>query len=290
MTDLATEPGRATGEPPAVEAPVPGPAPAPPLSPAAPERGTTTAYALGCLGAVLAGLGLALGSGAVPVGAPPWRPTAFWIVFAAVLLPTGRLADRRGHRAVFLAGTGLSAAGSLLSLFTETGPVLDGARLLQAAGVAALMPPSLVLVLTARSQSNRAQAARQVTRSEAARSQASAAGCWAAVAAVAAVAGALLGTEYASRLVWAAPAAIGLVALVLSWRVVPAAPAALRPLGPDLAGAGISVAAVALLVLGVRWGSDWGWTPPRVLGVLLAALGLAGASAVRSPVRLRSSA
>lgn len=75
-----------------------------------------------------------------------WALTAYGILFAALLVPSGRMADRYGRRRIFrigLAVFGLSSAACALAPSVLT-PVL--ARAAQGAGAALIIPPSLGLL------------------------------------------------------------------------------------------------------------------------------------------------
>ncbi|MCW3039795.1 MAG: transporter, partial [Solirubrobacterales bacterium] len=76
-----------------------------------------------------------------------WVLNAYNVVFAALLIPAGRLADRAGRRRVFFGGLGVFVVGSLLCGLAPTAELLIAARVLQAAGAAALIPASLGLAL-----------------------------------------------------------------------------------------------------------------------------------------------
>ncbi len=78
-----------------------------------------------------------------------WVLNAYTIVFAALLIPAGKIADRVGHRRVFLAGSALFTSASMACGLAPTAEVLIAFRTLQAAGAAALIPASLALVLQA---------------------------------------------------------------------------------------------------------------------------------------------
>src|SRR3954470_4073368 len=76
-----------------------------------------------------------------------WILNAYNIVFAALLVPAGRLADRVGRRRLFLGGmVGFLLASAACGLASSV-EVLVAARVVQAAGAAALVPTSLALVL-----------------------------------------------------------------------------------------------------------------------------------------------
>src|SRR5918994_1256258 len=72
-----------------------------------------------------------------------WVLNAYTIVFAAVLIPAGKLADRIGHRKVFLAGSTVFTAASMACGLAPTAELLIVFRIVQAVGAAALIPSSL---------------------------------------------------------------------------------------------------------------------------------------------------
>src|SRR3954462_6289946 len=76
-----------------------------------------------------------------------WILNAYAIVFAALLVPAGRSADRLGRRRSFLAGLALFTFASALSAAAPSVELLVAARVLQAVGAAAVFPTSLALVL-----------------------------------------------------------------------------------------------------------------------------------------------
>src|SRR5256886_11368295 len=78
-----------------------------------------------------------------------WVLTAYTIVFAAVLVPAGRWADRIGRRRLFSAGLVLFSFGSVLCGLAPGVAALIAARVIQAAGAGAMVPASLSLLLAA---------------------------------------------------------------------------------------------------------------------------------------------
>jgi EmrB/QacA subfamily drug resistance transporter len=106
-----------------------------------------------------------------------WILDVYAIVLAALLLPAGRAADSIGRRECFLAGLAVFGAASLGCAMAPDLLALIACRALQAAGAAVLMPTSLGLAL-------------QVFPS---RQRGTAVGVWAAVGAVAAGSGPVVG-------------------------------------------------------------------------------------------------
>ena len=78
-----------------------------------------------------------------------WVLNAYTITFAALLVPAGKLADRVGHKRVFLLGSALFTIASAACALAPTVEVLVAFRIVQAVGAAALIPSSLALVMGA---------------------------------------------------------------------------------------------------------------------------------------------
>jgi len=78
-----------------------------------------------------------------------WVLNGYTAVYAALLVPAGRVADRAGRRRVFLQGLLVFTLGSLACGVARTPLLLIGGRILQAIGGAQLTPTSLALVLSA---------------------------------------------------------------------------------------------------------------------------------------------
>src|SRR3954465_2488193 len=137
-----------------------------------------------------------------------WILNAYNIVFAALLVPAGRLADRTGRRRTFIAGMVTFLAASVAAGLAPTVEVLVVARIVQAAGAAALVPTSLALLLPEFALEQRATAT----------------GIWGAMGAIAAAVGPSLGgtlVEVAGwRWVFFVNLAIGLPALIPARRLL----------------------------------------------------------------------
>ncbi|MEV5973699.1 MFS transporter [Streptomyces sp. NPDC051921] len=85
--------------------------------------------------------------GFTPVGLS-WIVNAYLIAFGALLLLSGRLGDLLGRKRVFLAGTGLFTAASLLAGAATSPGVLIAARFLQGVGSAMASAVSLGILVT----------------------------------------------------------------------------------------------------------------------------------------------
>ncbi|MFD6396417.1 MFS transporter [Nocardia sp. NPDC060249] len=197
-----------------------------------------------------------------------WVLNLYAIVFAALLVPAGRLGDRGGNRATFLTGLAIFVIGSALCSAAWNVESLIAFRVVQAVGCALLTPSSLALVLAATPPQRRAGAVR----------------LWVAFGGLGAALGPVLGgvlVDIDWRWVFLVNVPIGLAAFVIGVRKLPCPPAAGGPL-PDLLGAGALIGAVGSLILAVVQGPDWGWTSTGVLAAFGVAIVLAVVFAVSS--------
>src|SRR3954451_7123351 len=230
-----------------------------------------------CAGVVLASLDLFIVNVALPdmgadlcaagLGDLSWVLIGSAMVYAALLVLFGRLADRHRRARGFLLGvavfTAASAACGLATSVTMLGPF----RLVQAAGAALLTPTSLSLVLATAAPDRRASSVR----------------AWTAVGGLAAALGPVVGGLLAAaswRWVFLVNVPIGLAALVVGWRRLPAVPGHPTP-RPDAAGALLLTAGVGALTLGLVKGGEWGWGSGATVAVLASAAAALAAFALR---------
>jgi EmrB/QacA subfamily drug resistance transporter len=186
------------------------------------------------------------------LGALSWVLNAYAIVFAALLVVAGRLADRSGHRRGFILGLAVFTVGSILCALSPGVGWLVASRVIQAAGAAVLMPTSLALLLATTPPQRRAGVVR----------------AWSAVGGVAAALGPVLGgllVELDWRWVFLINIPVGVFALVASTRVLPDVRGQEAGPLPDILGAAILTVAVGALALGLVRADDWGWTSANVI-------------------------
>src|SRR5262245_13456417 len=182
-----------------------------------------------------------------------WILNAYAIVFAAALVPAGRLADRFGRRRFFFAGLLVFLAASVVCGAAGSVEVLIGARVVQAVGGAMLVPASLALVLPEFPLERRATAT----------------ALWGATGAVAAAAGPSLGGVLVDwqgwRAVFYVNLLIGLPAVVPARRILRESREPQMAF-PDAVGAALLAAGVGALALGIVQGPSWHWGSARVIG------------------------
>src|SRR5215475_10336392 len=154
-----------------------------------------------------------------------WVVTAYVLLSGGLVLLGGRASDLVGRRRVFLAGLAVFTAASLASGLAPSAGALIAARAGQGLGAALLTPAALSIITTAYSGAQRAAAL----------------STWAALgsggAAAGVLAGGVLTTWLGWRSVFLVNVPVGVVAGLLSLRLVPRSAAAAR-VGPDAAAPG----------------------------------------------------
>ncbi|WP_426573158.1 DHA2 family efflux MFS transporter permease subunit [Aquihabitans sp. McL0605] len=188
-----------------------------------------------------------------------WVLNAYTITFAALLVPAGKLADRVGHKRIFLLGTALFTFGSAACAVAPTIGLLNTFRVIQAMGAAAVIPASLALVMRAFPRDRLPVAV----------------AIWGAMGAAAGAVGPTLGAVIVDSVGWRwvflinVPIGIGVVLVGLRVLQESTDPDARIP---ALLGVVLIAAAAALASLAVVQTSDWGWIDPRTLGALALSL------------------
>jgi EmrB/QacA subfamily drug resistance transporter len=191
-----------------------------------------------------------------------WVLNAYTIVFAAALVPAGRLADRVGRRRCFLVAVVVFTVASAACGVAPNPAVLVAARAAQALGAATMIPSSLALVLQTFPRPRVPVAV----------------GIWGAVGATAGAIGPSLGAFIVDGAGWRwafyLNLPVGIVALVLGLRVLPEGREERPGPLPDPLGALMLVVGMALLALGVVQADSWGFGSPSTLGAIAGGLGV----------------
>lgn len=184
-----------------------------------------------------------------------WVLNAYTIVFAALLIPAGKVADRVGHRRVFLGGSALFTAASVACGLAPTAEALIAFRIVQAMGAAALIPSSLALVMHAfpRDQIPKAVA------------------IWGAAGAVAGALGPTLGAAIVEGMGWRwafyLNLPVGVFTVVAGARTVRESSDPETRV-PSAIGVVLVASAAGVLSYGVVESDRFGWTGLRTLAVL----------------------
>jgi EmrB/QacA subfamily drug resistance transporter len=227
----------------------------------------TTVLVIACAGVMLASVDLFIVNVALPqiardlhapnLGELSWVLNGYAVVYASLLVFFGRLADRYRRDRAFLLGVGVFTVASAACAISTSVGMLIAFRVVQAAGAALLTPTSLGLVLASFEPDRRQGAVRT----------------WTAVGGLAAAIGPVVGGLLVAaswRWVFLVNVPIGIAALAVGWRRLPALPghAVERP---DPLGVVLATAGVGLLTFGLIKGPDWGWATSRTDSILVVA-------------------
>lgn len=189
-----------------------------------------------------------------------WINSLYSVVFAALLLTSGRLGDRFGRRRLMLAGIFIFMLGSILAAIASTGDLLIASRAVQGVGGALVLPSTLSTVnATFRG-----------------RDRAAAFGVWGAVMSGAAAIGPLLGGFLTKVAAWPwifwVNIPLGTGVLIAAMRFVPETKNEREGSDFDVLGPVLSALGFGALVFGLIEGTSLGWWQPKApfaLGSLL---------------------
>ncbi|MCB0995894.1 MAG: MFS transporter, partial [Acidimicrobiales bacterium] len=197
-----------------------------------------------------------------------WVVSAYTIVFGAILVPAGRLADRLGRRSVFFTGLVVFATGSILAGSAPWLWMLIAGRAVQGIGAACITPASLALLIDASPVSERAAAT----------------SFYSGVSSIGAASGPSIGALVVEASSWRLAFFLGLPVLVVSWllgrRSLPRSVRISDAELPDLLGAALVVLAMTAVSFGIVQSRTWGWGDARVWGSF-------GVAAIVAPLFVR---
>lgn len=191
-----------------------------------------------------------------------WVLNAYTVVYAAMLIPAGGLADKHGRKRVFLVGVALFLAASIACGLAVSVAWLVAARVLQAMGAALLTPASLSLVLAAFPPTKRAVAV----------------SLWGAVGGLAAAAGPSLGSFVIASFGWQwafyLNVPLGMLAIWRGATLLTESKQLTRGGALDLVGMGLLIVGIGTLALSIVQADSLAWSHHELLGA--AGIGLVG--------------
>ena len=190
--------------------------------------------------------------------------TTVYLLTSTISIPFyGKLSDLYGRRPMLLAGIAIFVAGSALSAISQEMWQLVFFRAIQGLGAGALVPIAMAVIGDLYAPADRAKPQ----------------SLFGVVFALAVVIGPALGGFLTESLSWhwvfLVNVPLGAVAFAIIWRTLPAIRGKQGPIRFDWAGAGVLIAAMASLLVGLANKAHGQWTDPAVGG--LVALGAIGA-------------
>ncbi|MFF2330102.1 MULTISPECIES: MFS transporter [unclassified Streptomyces] len=204
-----------------------------------------------------------------------WVVNAYLIAFGSLLLLAGRLGDLIGHKRMFVAGTAVFTAASLLAGAAASPAVLIAARFLQGLGSAMASAVGLGILVTLFTEP------RERARAIAVFSFTGAAG-----ASIGQVLGGVLTDALDWHWIFFINLPIGLATLAVAVRVLPVGRGLGRRAGADVIGALLVTTGLMLGIYTVVRVEEHGWTSAPTLGLgALAVVLLAGFAARQATAR-----
>src|SRR6266851_1861707 len=207
------------------------------------------------------------------LGGLEWVASAYVLVFASLLLAGGRLADLYGRKRMFLAGTAVFTAASLVSGLARGEGVLLAGRVAQGAG-AALAAPTALAIISAMFPGERERSR--------------AVGAWSGVTALAValavalgpLAGGFISQHWQWGWIFFINVPLGLLTLALGAAAISESRGHGVSRSVDLPGLGSATLALAALAYALIQGHQAGWTSPAILACFSAATAAGGVFAV----------
>ena len=194
-----------------------------------------------------------------------WIVTGYALVFAALLITGGKLADMFGRRRIFIIGLAIFSLASLACGLAPNAGFLIGARGVQGVGAALMSPATLSIITATFPPKQRGQAI----------------GIWAGVSALALAIGPLVGGLIVDNIGWNwiffVNVPIGALGIVVSQLVIKESRDTSHEQSIDLPGLLTSGLALFALSYGLIEGNRHGWASGEILGLFAAAAVLLGA-------------
>src|SRR5436190_1008369 len=188
-----------------------------------------------------------------------WIVTAYALVFAALLITGGKLADLIGRRKIFVVGLAVFTLSSLACGLAPSANFLIGARAVQGVGAALMNPASLSIITSRFPPKERGQAI----------------GIWAGVSALALAIGPLVGGLIVDNINWNwiffINVPVGVVGIIVSQLVIKESRDTSHEQSVDLPGLVTSSAGLFALTYALIEGNRHGWTSAEILGLFAAA-------------------
>lgn len=189
-----------------------------------------------------------------------WVISAFAVTQVTFMLLGGRLADRIGRRRIFITGLAIFGIGAGLSAVAPGINLVIAARVIQAIGVALMIPSSLAAVLPLYPKEQHG----------------SVVSLWSSMgvlgAAAAPTVAAVLLEVSSWRFVFAIVVPIALAGIVLASMVMADDTVVERPPPLDLLGTVTGTMAIGGATFVIVQGRAWGWSDPRIIAVFIAAV------------------
>src|SRR6195256_2378059 len=188
-----------------------------------------------------------------------WIVTGYALVFAALLITGGKLADMFGRRKIFIIGLAIFSLSSLACGLAPNAGFLIGARMVQGVGAALMNPATLSIITATFPPRQRGQAI----------------GIWAGVSALALAIGPLIGGLIVDNINWHwifyVNVPVGVLGIIVSRWVIAESRDTSHEQSIDLPGLLTSGGALLALSYALIEGNQRGWGSPEIIGLFVGA-------------------
>ena len=186
-----------------------------------------------------------------------WITDSYLLVFAGLLLAAGSLGDRFGRKRALLGGLVVFAIGSIMSALSDSATALIVSRAVMGIGAAAIMPTTLSILTNIFPADERPKAI----------------AAWAAVSGLGIALGPISGGFLIEHFSWNSIFLVNLpivAACLIAGLVL--VPESRDPASPklDLAGTGLSIAGLSVIVWALIEAPEHGWGSATILGAFAA--------------------
>jgi EmrB/QacA subfamily drug resistance transporter len=189
-----------------------------------------------------------------------WVISAYMIAVGAAMIPGGRLGDLRGHRRIVVAGLAVFGGASLVCGLSSSYGLLIGFRALQGLGAAALFTVSVAAASNAVASDHRALAI----------------GALFGIANIGTALGPFIGGLLTEQLSWRwvffLNVPLTAIAIFCCLRWLPSMPPAGARVRIDWLGLILVSSGIVAVAYAADRGGEWGWSSPKLIGLLALAV------------------
>jgi EmrB/QacA subfamily drug resistance transporter len=189
-----------------------------------------------------------------------WVISAYMIAVGAAMIPGGRLGDLRGHRRIVVAGLAVFGGASLVCGLSSSYGLLIGFRALQGLGAAALFTVSVAAASNAVASDHRALAI----------------GALFGIANIGTALGPFIGGLLTEQLSWRwvffLNVPLSAIAIFCCLRWLPSMPPAGARVRIDWLGLILVSSGIVAVAYAADRGGEWGWSSPKLIGLLALAV------------------
>lgn len=188
-----------------------------------------------------------------------WAINVYTIIFATLIIPFGRLAEKIGQNKFVFIGLIIFGIGSLLSGISANLPFMLFARFIQSTGAAAIIPTSMVIGISNFNVKNRNKVVAALTGSQGL------------AVAIGPTFGGIVSQYLSWRWAFYINVPLVIITLIIFSLILPMRKENTKKIKIDYIGSVLSMAALFSLSLGLVEGNSWGWKSSPIISLFIGA-------------------